>query len=121
MKKLFSTILVLGLLLSGNAYAYKLSIQCAGENTPNATFTITNTNIIVSDGFVFELEGASETAATGQKSFYKKNWFGLKKLDSSWDIFINLENRTATITTYREWESGIAKDVYHRYYSGCRW
>ena len=120
MKKLLS-ILVLGLLLSGNAYANKLSIQCTGENTPNATFTITNYNIIVSDGFVFELEGASGSTASGQKSFYKKNMFGLKKLDSSWDIFINLKNRTATITTYREWEGGVAKDVYHRYYSGCRW
>ena len=121
MKKLLS-ILVLGLLLSGNAYANKISIQCAGENTPNATFTITNnTNIIVSDGFVFELEGVSGSTASGQKSFYKKNMFGLKKLDSSWDIFINLKNRTATITTYREWKGGVAKDVYHRYYSGCRW
>ena len=119
MKKLLG-IIVFSLLLSGNAYANKLLIQCAGENTPNATFTITNTNIIVSDGFVFELEGASESTVSGQKSFYKKNMFGLKKLDSSWDIFINLKNKTATITTYREWEGGIAKDVYHRYYSGCR-
>ena len=41
MKKLLG-IVVLGLLLSGNAYANKISILCVGNNTPNASFTFSN-------------------------------------------------------------------------------
>jgi len=119
MKKLLS-ILVLSLLLGGSAFANKVSIQCVGENTPNATFTITNENIIVSDGFVFDLEGVTSTTATGYKNYYKRNFFGIKKIDSSWDILINLSDRTASITTYRDFKGGMAQDIYRRYYSSCR-
>ena len=119
MKKLLG-IVVLGLLLSGNAFANKISIQCVGNNTPNVTFTITKDNIILSDGFVFDLEGVTSTTATGYKNYYKRNFFGIKKIDSSWDILINLSDRTASITTYRDFKGGVAQDVYRRYYSSCR-
>ena len=58
MKKLLS-ILVLGLLLSGNGQAKNISIQCIGKNTPDVTITITKNNIVLSDGFVFDLEGVT--------------------------------------------------------------
>jgi len=119
MKKLLLTILFT-LVLSGGASANKISIQCVGENTPNATFTITNEHIIVSDGFVFDLEGVTSSSATGYKNYYKRNFIGIKKLESRWDILINLNDSTASITTYGEWEAGVAKDIYRRYYSNCR-
>jgi len=119
MKKLLLTFLFT-LVLSGGASANKISIQCVGENTPNATFTITNEHIIVSDGFVFDLEGVTSSSATGYKNYYKRNFIGIKKLETSWNILINLDSRTASIVTYREWEAGIAKDISRRYYSDCR-
>jgi len=34
-------------------------IQCIGKNTPDVTITITKNNIVLSDGFVFDLEGVT--------------------------------------------------------------
>ena len=56
----------------------------------------------------------------GTKEAYKRNFFGIKKIDSSWDILINLSDRTASTTTYRDYKGGIPQDVYRRYYSSCR-
>lgn len=120
MKQLIITFF-LTIVFSEYAYANKVSISCRGQNTPDATFTVTNDNIIVSDGFVFELEGVTSTTATGYKHYYKKNLLGLKKIDSSWNIDINLNSRSAIITTYREFEGGVAKDIYRRKYYNCSW
>ena len=119
MKKLFLTTL-LTLVLSGGAKAEKITIQCIGKNTSNETFTITNNKIVLSDGFVFDLEGVTSSTASGYKHYYKRNFIGIKKLETSWNILINLDSRTASIATYREWEAGIAKDISRRYYSDCR-
>ena len=120
MKKLFSTILVLGLMLNGNAYANKISIQCVGDNTPNVTFTITKDNIILSDGFVFDLDGVTSTTATGYKNDYRRNFFGIKKIYSRWTVLINLSDRTATITRYFDFKGNLAQDSHRHYYSSCR-
>ena len=120
MKKLFSTFLVICSLLGGNGQAKNISIQCIGKNTPNVTITITKNNIVLSDGFVFDLEGVTSTTATGYKNYYKRNFFGIKKIVTSWDILINLSDRTASITTYKDFKSGVAQDIYRRYYFNCR-
>ena len=111
--------MVLCMLRSGSVYS-KVSIQCVGNNTPNVTFTIEKNKILLSDGFVFDLEGATPTTATGYKNYYKRNLFGIKKIDSSWDILINFTDGTASITTYRDYKGGVAQDIYRRYYSKCR-
>ena len=120
MKKLFLSILVICSLLGGNANAKNISIQCIGKNTPNVTITITKNNIVLSDGFVFDLEGVTSTTATGYKNYYKRNFFGIKKIVTSWDILINLSDRTASITTYKDFKGGVAQDIYRRYYFNCR-
>ena len=119
MKKLLG-IVVLGLLFSENAFANKISIQCVGNNTPNVTFTITKDNIILSDGFVFDLDTVTSTTVTGYNDTYKRNFFGIKRIFIKKSLLINLSDRTASITTYRDFKGGVAQDVYRRYYSSCR-
>ena len=119
MKKLFSTILVLSLLLSGNAFANKISIQCDGDNTPNTTFTITKDNIILSDGFVFDLDTVTSTTVTGYKNYYRRNFFGIKKIFSRYSVLINLSDRRASIKRY-DYKDGLTADTNSHYYSNCR-
>ena len=54
MKKLFSTILVLGLLLSGNGYAEELSFTCQIENSNGELLLKTKTLYEIKKGKVYE-------------------------------------------------------------------
>ena len=118
MKKILG-IVVLGLLLSGNAFANKISIQCDGDNTANTTFTITKDNIILSDGFVFDLDTVTSTTVTGYNDTYRRNFFGIKRIFIRYSLLINLSDRTASIKRY-DYTGALTADTNSHYYSNCR-
>ena len=112
MKKLLGLV-VLGLLLGGNAFAQQIS--CQGENTPNARFIISDDTIILSESggsMVFDKNwGMSKNIHKGK---IKTKWGGDKQVLT---VQIDLRRGEAQIvtTTYSD-----TTDVYVRNYSNCR-
>ena len=115
MKKLLS-IIVLGLLLSGNAYAQQIS--CKGVNTPNARFIINDDSIILSassGSMTFEKSwGMSKNVHKGK---LKTKAGGNKKI---WEVQIDTRRGEAQIIT-TTYYSTTSDDVYVRNYRNCRW
>ena len=113
MKKLFSTILVLGFLLSGNAYAKQIS--CEGENTPSVRFIISDDAIILSESggsMTFDKNwGMSKNIHKGK---IKRKWGGDKQVLT---VQIDLKRGEAQIVTTTYFDT---TDVYVRNYRNCR-
>ena len=112
MKKLL-VILVLSLLLSGNAYAKQIS--CEGENTPSARFIISDDTIILSESggsMTFDKNwGMSKNIHKGK---IKRKWGGDKQVLT---VQIDLKRREAQIVTTTYFDT---TDVYVRNYRNCR-
>ena len=113
MKKLLSLILVLGFLLSGNAYAQQ--IFCEGVNAPDAKFEISNNSII------YNSSGGPLTFSKNwsrSKNIYKGS-FKSKNSNKKWEIQIDTRIGEAQIIT-TTYYSATNDDVYVRKYINCR-
>ena len=112
MKKLLG-IVVLSLLLGGNAFAQQIS--CQGENTPNARFIISDDTIILSEpggSTTFDKNwGMSKDIHKGK---IKIKWGGNKQVLT---VQIDLRRKEAQVVTKTYFDT---TDVYVRNYSNCR-
>ena len=110
MKKLFSTILVLSLLLSGNAYAFQIS--CQGVNAPNQSFFIKDGKIgVTSNGWSLLLDKKWVFSSTVYK--------GEKKINNKlWEVQIDIKKHTATLIT-TTYNNSTTDEVYVRNYINC--
>ena len=88
MKKLFSTIVVLGLLLSGNAYAE--SLTCVDTNTNKRYKVLYNSEQIKAFGKTFDDILVSSNSIYGTYTKWKKGLFG-KKIDESWNFYLSFD------------------------------
>ena len=115
MKKLLG-IIVLGLLLSGNAYAE--SISCLGTNGGNITFQIKD-NYIRTGVFNFKIRKQSNSYILAEKNEYTKNLIGFKKLRRSETISINKSNGTAVWMVYDFYKDKSKNEGYSYNYKNC--
>ena len=113
MKKLL-WIIVLGLLLSGNAYAK--TIKC-DNNYNNGTSIFTyDTNGINSEAKYFDDVSFDGTIFSAIAYDYKKNLLGFKKLSHRWYIQINTSGRTVLLDRFNTKNKN--KDSW--FYVNCR-
>ena len=110
MKKLFSTILVISLLFSGNAYAFRIS--CQGVNAPNQSFFIKDGKIgVTSNGWSLLLDKKWVFSSTVYK--------GEKKINNQlWEVQIDIKKHTATLIT-TTYNNSTTDEVYVRNYINC--
>ena len=123
MKKLFSTILVLGLLLSGNAYAETIRLTCDGINTESLLITVKpeKNYVVVDDGkneFEFKLDYIGKNKIEASKSSYKG--FFTSKLVGSSILTVNTISGVGKFESYYDYKSGVPKGYNFLDYINCR-
>ena len=123
MKKLFSTIIVSCLLLSGNAYAETIRLTCDGINTESLLINVKpeKNYIIVNDGkqeFEFKLDHIGKNKIEASKSSYKG--FFTSKLVGSSSLTINTISGVGKFESYYDYKSGVPKGYNFLDYINCR-
>jgi|TARA_B110000027_G_scaffold123493_1_gene139299 hypothetical protein len=123
MKKLFSTIIVSCLLLSGNAYAETIRLTCDGINTESLLINVKpeKNYIIVDDGkqeFEFQLDYIGKNKIEASKSSYKG--FFTSKLVGSSSLTINTISGVGKFESYYDYKSGVPKGYNFLDYINCR-
>ena len=123
MKKLFLSIVVLGLLLSGNVYVETIRLTCDGINTESLLINVKpeKNYIIVDDGkqeFEFQLDYIGKNKIEASKSSYKG--FFKSKLVGSSSLTINTISGVGNFESYYDYKSGVPKGYNFLDYINCR-